>query len=114
PIGIDIEKIEERSESFYKEAFTEKERNQISSNAELGTVYWTIKEAITKAIGEGLNISLHDIEISSNEKKSSYKVDFSAKVAESLPYESSSFEITNKKFQNYALSYCEIKTEDGK
>ena len=52
PIGIDIEKIEERSESFYKEAFTEKERNQISSNAELGTVYWTIKEAITKAIGE--------------------------------------------------------------
>lgn len=114
PIGIDIEKIEERSESFYKEAFTEKERNQISSNAELGTVYWTIKEAITKAIGEGLNLSLHDIEISSDEKKSSYKVDFSTKVAESLPYESSSFEITNKKFQNYALSYCEIKTEDGK
>ena len=114
PIGIDIEKIEERSESFYKEAFTEKERNQISSNAELGTVYWTIKEAITKAIGEGLNLSLHDIEISSDEKKSSYKIDFSSKIAESLPYDPNSFEITNKKFQNYALSYCEIKTDDGK
>ena len=114
PIGIDIEKIEERSESFYKEAFTEKERNQISSNADLGTVYWTIKEAIAKAIGKGLNLSLHDIEISSDEKKSSYKIDFSARVAESLPYKSSSFKITNKKFQNYALSYCEIRTEDGK
>ena len=42
-IGIDLEKIEDRSESFYKEAFTEKERSQISSNSELGTVYWTIK-----------------------------------------------------------------------
>jgi phosphopantetheine--protein transferase-like protein len=114
PIGIDIEKIEDRSESFYKEAFTEKERDKISSDSELGTVYWTIKEAITKALGEGLNLSLHDIEISEDEKKSSYKVDFSSKAAESVPYDSDSFEITSKKFHNYTLSYCEIKPEDKK
>ncbi len=114
PIGVDIEKIEDRSESFYKEAFTEKERNQISSNSELGTVYWTIKEAITKALGEGLNLSLHDIEITADEKKSSYTVDFSSKAAETVPYSPESFEITSKKFQNYTLSYCEIKSEDKK
>ena len=114
PIGVDIERIEERKESFYKEAFTEKERNQISSNSELGTVYWTIKEAVTKALGEGLNLSLHDIEISTDEKESSYKVDFSSKAAEAVPYTSDSFEIRSKKFKNYTLSYCEIKSEEHK
>jgi len=114
PIGIDIEKIEERSESFYKEAFTEKERNEISLNAEKGTIYWTIKEAITKALGEGLHLNLHDIEISENEEKSSYKIGFSSKVADTIPYDVDSFEITNKSFQNYTITYCEIKQEGKK
>ncbi|MCE7741284.1 MAG: acyltransferase domain-containing protein [Candidatus Heimdallarchaeota archaeon] len=114
PIGIDIEKIEERSESFYKEAFTEKERNEISSDAEKGTIYWTIKEAITKALGEGLHLNLHDIEISENQEKSSYTIGFSSKVADTVPYDADSFEITNKSFQNYTITYCEIRQEDKK
>ncbi len=114
PIGIDIEQIEERSESFYKEAFTEKERDEISSNAKKGTIYWTIKEAITKALGEGLHLNLRDIEISENQEKSSYKIGFSSKVADSLPFDADSIEITNKSFQNYTISYCEIKQENKK
>lgn len=114
PIGVDLEQIEERSESFYKEAFTEKERNEISLNAEKGTIYWTIKEAITKALGEGLHLNLHDIEISENQEKSSYTIGFSSKIAETVPYSPEEFEITNKSFQNYTISYCQIKKEETK
>ena len=114
PIGIDIEQIEERSEAFYKEAFTDKERDSISANAEKGTIYWTIKEAITKALGEGLHLNLHDIEISEDKDKSSYSIGFSSNIKDSLPYDPDSFEIMNKRFQNYTISYCQIKKEERK
>ncbi len=40
-VGIDLEIIESRSPSFYKEVFTESERKLISENSKLGTIYWT-------------------------------------------------------------------------
>ncbi len=63
PIGVDIEKIEERKESFYREAFTPKEQQNITNDMKKGTTYWTAKEAVSKALGEGLNVNLKDIEI---------------------------------------------------
>jgi len=109
PLGIDIEKIEERNESFYKEAFTERERSTISNDKELGTVYWTIKEAVSKAIGEGLNISLHDIEISDTQNNNSYEVNLSDKLDTMFSKDQSLFQINNQRSRNYSISFCEIK-----
>ena len=109
PLGIDIEKIEDRNESFYKEAFTERERSTISNDKELGTVYWTIKEAVSKALGEGLNISLHDIEITDNQKNKRFEVNLSERLDTIFSKEPSSFQIKNQKSRNYSISFCEIK-----
>ncbi|MHA1419191.1 MAG: SDR family NAD(P)-dependent oxidoreductase [Candidatus Heimdallarchaeaceae archaeon] len=109
PIGIDIEKIEERNESFYKEAFTERERSTISNDKELGTVYWTIKEAVSKALGEGLNISLHDIEINDSQKENSFEVILSERINTKFSKDPSSFLINNQRSRNYSISFCEIR-----
>ncbi|MCK5303952.1 MAG: polyketide synthase dehydratase domain-containing protein, partial [Candidatus Heimdallarchaeota archaeon] len=108
PLGIDIEKIEDRNESFYKEAFTERERGTISNDKELGTVYWTIKEAVSKALGEGLNISLHDIEITDNKKNNNYEVILSDKLETTFSKDPSFFQINNQRSKNYSISFCEI------
>ena len=113
-VGIDIERIEHRNEGFYREAFTEKEREIISNDENLGTVYWTIKEAITKALGEGLHLSLHDVEIFKEKKSENYRVNFSNNIKETIPYESSSFKLENKTSTNYSISYCEIEKRSKK
>lgn len=74
-IGIDIEKIEKRDESFLDVAFNQSEIAIIKSNKlqefnnpETGkdgdiTKYWTIKESVLKSLSSGLNMDLKDIEI---------------------------------------------------
>ncbi|MCG3216154.1 MAG: SDR family NAD(P)-dependent oxidoreductase, partial [Candidatus Heimdallarchaeota archaeon] len=114
PVGIDIEKIETRNESFYKEAFTEKERDVISNDKDLGTIYWTIKEAISKALGEGLHINLKDVEVTFDKKSKNFKVDFSNEAKESLPFGSNSFKLKNKTSTNYSISLCEIEKRSKK
>jgi phosphopantetheine--protein transferase-like protein len=111
PLGVDREKIEERNESFYKEAFTERERSTISNDKELGTIYWTIKEAVSKALGEGLNISLHDIEITDNQKDNSYKVKLAGRLDTNFSKDSGLFKINNQRSRNYSISLCEIKSK---
>ncbi|MCK4844962.1 MAG: SDR family NAD(P)-dependent oxidoreductase, partial [Candidatus Heimdallarchaeota archaeon] len=113
PIGIDIEKIEERKPSFYEEAFTENERKSISEDKILGTQYWTVKEAVSKALGEGLNMKLHDIKLSKGGKEKEFSVDFVSKVKDSLEHKINSFIIENKLGGEYSISICEIK-QDGK
>ncbi|HDZ17112.1 MAG TPA: SDR family NAD(P)-dependent oxidoreductase [archaeon] len=107
PVGIDLELIESRSPSFYKEVFTESEREHILENDKLGTIYWTAKEAFSKAIGEGLHVNFRDIELKYNEEKRK----FSLKLNNDQPdlkkkYKKIRFksEITEK----YVLTYCEI------
>ncbi|MFX1499866.1 MAG: SDR family NAD(P)-dependent oxidoreductase, partial [Promethearchaeota archaeon] len=107
-IGIDLEKIESRSESFYMEAFTESEREAISEDDLLGTIYWTAKEALSKAIGEGTHINFRDIELKYNNNNQNFSVNLTNTLVK-----------FNKKIQNlqlsvefnekYVLSYCEIK-----
>jgi holo-[acyl-carrier protein] synthase len=73
-IGIDIEKIEERDKSLFNVAFTdleiEKLKQKISNQSCNGDLldeeiarYWSIKEAVMKSMGVGVNIDLKDIEI---------------------------------------------------
>lgn len=109
PVGVDIEKIEKRDEGFFKEAFTEEERKIILNDDNLGTIIWTIKEAVSKALGEGLHLSLHDVEIFKEKKSENYRVNFSNNVKETIPYDSSSFKLENQTSTNYSISYCEIE-----
>jgi len=56
-VGIDMEKIENRSDEFLKTAFHESELNHLPGNnsmAEWITRLWTAKEAYGKSIGVGL------------------------------------------------------------
>ena len=69
-IGIDLEKIEPRDTSLLAVAFS---TNEISAMRERAlksggmdmqiTRYWSMKEAVLKSMGAGLNIDLKDIEI---------------------------------------------------
>jgi acyl transferase domain-containing protein/phosphopantetheinyl transferase (holo-ACP synthase) len=56
PVGIDLEKIEEKSEGFEKIAFTERERELLTSLKQPeGTIrFWVAKEACSKKAGTGL------------------------------------------------------------
>jgi acyl transferase domain-containing protein/phosphopantetheinyl transferase len=56
PVGVDIEKIEERDEGFMNAAFTEQERAMLESfgTAEWATRFWVAKEACAKKAGTGL------------------------------------------------------------
>lgn len=56
PVGIDIERIEDRGDSFASVAFTEKERELLRDRdpAEWPTRFWVAKEACGKYLGTGL------------------------------------------------------------
>ena len=69
-IGIDLEIIEQRSDSIIDELLNKNEQLLVSNKKqqeikkELITRIWTAKEAASKVLGVGLNIDLHDLEIS--------------------------------------------------
>jgi 3-oxoacyl-(acyl-carrier-protein) synthase/phosphopantetheinyl transferase/malonyl CoA-acyl carrier protein transacylase len=56
PVGIDIERIEERSEGFYELVFSESERTLLADKEkdEWATRFWVAKEAYGKYLGKGL------------------------------------------------------------
>ncbi len=74
-IGIDIEKIEPRDNSLFNVAFTDFEIESLRKKVahmngdgdklltEEIARYWSIKEAVMKAMGVGVNIDLKDIEV---------------------------------------------------
>ena len=65
--GVDIERVQPRSDAFVADYFTEAEAALeipgANSRDERITALWAIKEAVTKALGTGLAVSTHDIEI---------------------------------------------------
>jgi phosphopantetheinyl transferase len=66
PVGIDIEKIEEKDEDFWKAAFTEGERALLADAPQPETAirFWVAKEACAKKTGEGLVTSPQRFEVS--------------------------------------------------
>ncbi|MFN3201150.1 MAG: SDR family NAD(P)-dependent oxidoreductase [Bradymonadia bacterium] len=67
--GVDIERVQPRSEAFIADYFTEAEAaleipGAISRDERI-TALWALKEAVTKALGTGLAVSTSDITIES-------------------------------------------------
>ena len=67
-LGIDVEAVEERGSSFSRTAFTKKERNRLERftgkvRETFSTHLFTLKEAVTKALGTGLSVNTYDIEV---------------------------------------------------
>jgi phosphopantetheinyl transferase (holo-ACP synthase) len=65
PVGIDIEKIEEKAESFYEGVFTERERELLSGLEQpQGAIrFWVAKEACAKKAGVALKDNLKRFEV---------------------------------------------------
>ncbi|MHA1853690.1 MAG: SDR family NAD(P)-dependent oxidoreductase [Candidatus Heimdallarchaeaceae archaeon] len=106
PIGVDIEQIQQRSEAFYNDAFTVEEKMKIGHDHTKATVYWTIKEAVTKALGVGLNVSLLDIAV--REKDGDYAVNISEKLKTELNVHNQQFKIETYVSNDYVLTFCRM------
>ncbi len=67
-LGIDVEVVENRGDSFLRTAFTPEERKifqKIPDNKKslLSAFMYTMKEAVTKALGIGLSVNTYDVEL---------------------------------------------------
>lgn len=64
PMGIDIEKVDNKNSEILKKYFTYNER-QLCLNEIYPLIIWTAKEAVSKALKMGLTIPLNILEINS-------------------------------------------------
>jgi acyl transferase domain-containing protein/phosphopantetheinyl transferase (holo-ACP synthase) len=66
PVGIDLEKIEEKSPGFFEVAFTERERELLAGlpGPEAALRFWVAKEACSKKAGTGLGGNPKRFEVS--------------------------------------------------
>ncbi|MDR1183776.1 MAG: 4'-phosphopantetheinyl transferase superfamily protein, partial [Coriobacteriales bacterium] len=66
PVGIDLEKVEEKSEGFLELTFTEQERKLLASLKQPEGIarFWVAKEACAKKVGTGLGGNPKSFEVS--------------------------------------------------
>jgi phosphopantetheinyl transferase/NAD(P)-dependent dehydrogenase (short-subunit alcohol dehydrogenase family)/acyl carrier protein len=62
-IGVDLEAIEERSPAFVAEWFSAKEQAFVGDSPRLQTLAWSAKEAILKALGQGMALNPREIQL---------------------------------------------------
>ncbi len=67
-LGIDLEWVEERDPSFYNDYFTPAELELLQAvpageTARIGTLIWSAKEAMLKALGQGLRLDTRSVEV---------------------------------------------------
>ena len=62
-IGVDLEKVEQRSASFLSTWYRDAEAQAVGSDPLRQTIAWCAKEAAQKALGLGMAISPRDIEV---------------------------------------------------
>jgi len=71
-VGIDIESVETRAPSFWREITNSAERKRFGDRPDPETVVriWTVKEAVLKALGTGLGLPLATVEIHDLDRRS--------------------------------------------
>ncbi|MDI7267638.1 MAG: 4'-phosphopantetheinyl transferase superfamily protein, partial [Myxococcota bacterium] len=65
-VGVDVEAIEPRSPAFSRHVLTEREARLAEASPLNGgtlTLLWTVKEAVSKALGVGMTIDPRDIDV---------------------------------------------------
>jgi acyl transferase domain-containing protein/phosphopantetheinyl transferase/acyl carrier protein len=65
-VGIDVERIEPRDDAFARHVLTDREAAVAEAagfNGDGVTLLWTLKEAVTKAVGVGLTVDPREVEI---------------------------------------------------
>ena len=62
-VGVDLEGIEERPDSFARTWFHAEERAWIGDEPLHQTIAWCTKEAVLKALGTGMALSPHDVRV---------------------------------------------------
>ncbi len=88
--GIDLERIAHREESFEKAAFNAAERKMLptvpADRDETITRFWCAKEAVSKALGQGLVLGPHSLEVVEFDSASGdVRIEPSSQLAEQLP-----------------------------
>lgn len=107
PVGIDLESVSDRSESFYKMSFSDAEMDMIKSDSAKGTELWTVKEAFLKMIGKGFHSGLRDMEVRRGKTPGGYIVKLIKDAGLGLGMDE--FAAVSVTSGNYSFSLCGIK-----
>jgi holo-[acyl-carrier protein] synthase len=86
-LGIDLEKVEVRSEAWVQDYFTEEEIQAAGESTQRWvdlTSVWCLKEAALKAIGTGLRFDLRDINVSALDEAGKAKLEFRNEAAQHI------------------------------
>ena len=65
-VGVDIERVEPRDEAFVRHVLTDEEvrlAGGVGLNGDSATLLWTLKEAVTKALGVGMAVDPREVRV---------------------------------------------------
>jgi len=65
-VGVDVERVEPRDDAFVRHVLTDREVRlaaTVGLNGNGSTVLWTLKEAVTKALGVGMAVDPREVEV---------------------------------------------------